>query len=87
MYTGIHDKAKCLQAILKELDIDGAEAIYIGDDLIDLPAFEVAGFSLAPADALAEVREAADAVTPQKGGFWAVRHVCDWIRSLPGNPA
>ncbi len=87
LHTGIRDKADCLRVVLEELGIRAEETIYIGDDLIDLPAFAVAGFSVAPADATAEVRESADLVTAQKGGFGAVRQVCDWILSLPESPA
>ena len=82
MHTGVRDKDQCLQQVLEKLNISAEETIYVGDDLIDLPAFAVAGVSVAPADATPEVLAAADLVTPQKGGYGAVRQVCDWILAL-----
>ena len=82
LHTGVRDKGECLQEILEKLKISAEETIYVGDDLIDLPAFAVAGVSVAPADATPEVLAAADLITPQKGGYGAVRQVCDWILAL-----
>ena len=82
LHTGVRDKDQCLQQVLEKLNISAEETIYVGDDLIDLPAFAVAGVSVAPADATPEVLAAADLVTPQKGGYGAVRQVCDWILAL-----
>lgn len=82
LHTGVRDKGECLQEILEKLKISAEETIYVGDDLIDLPAFAVAGVSVAPADATPEVLAAADLITPQKGGYGAVRQVCDWISAL-----
>ena len=82
LHTGVRDKGECLQEILEKLKISAEETIYVGDDRIDLPAFAVAGVSVAPADATPEVLAAADLITPQKGGYGAVRQVCDWILAL-----
>jgi YrbI family 3-deoxy-D-manno-octulosonate 8-phosphate phosphatase len=76
---GIHDKAKVLADLLKERNIDPANVVYVGNDINDLPCFEVAGWAVAVADALPEVVRAADYVTQKPGGHGAVREVCDLI--------
>jgi YrbI family 3-deoxy-D-manno-octulosonate 8-phosphate phosphatase len=47
--------------------------VYVGNDLNDLPVMARAGFSVAPADAHARVRETASLVLPQQGGDGFVR--------------
>jgi len=53
--------------------------IYVGNDVNDVPAMELAGLALAPSDAHAAARGAADRVLSRPGGGGAVREVCDWI--------
>lgn len=55
------------------------EIAYIGDDLPDLPLFELAGFAVTVPAAVAEVIEAADYVTTREGGEGAARELCDLI--------
>ena len=86
-HTGIRDKGECLKTVMHQGGFRAEETVFVGDDLIDLPAFEVAGTAVAPADAVPEVLAAADVVTPQKGGYGAVRQVCDWILALTETPA
>jgi len=76
---GIHDKAQVLANLLAEREIDPAHVVYVGNDINDLPCFEVAGWTVAVADALPEVIHAADYVTQKPGGHGAVREVCDLI--------
>ncbi len=76
---GIHDKAEVLANLLAERKIDPAHVVYVGNDINDLPCFEVAGWAVAVADALPEVVRAADYVTQKTGGHGAVREVCDLI--------
>lgn len=78
---GLDDKASVLQTLLKERKIDPARVAYIGNDINDLPCFEIAGWAVAVADAQPEVILAADYVTRKNGGHGAVREICDLILS------
>jgi len=78
---GLDDKAVVLQNLLKERKIDPARVVYMGNDLNDLPCFEVVGWSVAVADAQPEVILAADYVTHKNGGHGAIREICDLILS------
>jgi N-acylneuraminate cytidylyltransferase len=78
---GLDDKAAVLKTLLKERKIDPARVVYIGNDINDLPCFEVVGWAVAVADAQPEVSLAADYVTGKNGGHGAVREICDLILS------
>ncbi len=76
---GIDDKASALKKLLVERKIDPACAIFVGNDLNDLPCFPLVGWSVAVADALPEVVRHADFILTQRGGHGAVRELCDLI--------
>jgi len=76
---GCADKIAAFNAITAELDITDAECAYVGDDIPDLPLLRKAGTSIAVANAVAELHRECDYVTQARGGFGAVREVCDMI--------
>lgn len=79
----ISGKGEALKSLLKEKKVDGSHIIYIGNDLNDLPCFEIAGWAVAVADAFPEVLRAADHVLNRPGGHGAVRELCELvIRSM-----
>ena len=54
------------------------------DDLMDLAAVKLAGFGVAVANAVDEVKNAADYVTNRPGGSGAVREVIEYILKNTG---
>ena len=84
---GCKDKVAALDDLATTLGIEVSDCAYVGDDLPDLPLLEHVGFSVAVANAVAELQERCDYVTTRAGGAGAVREVCDLIvtaRSTPG---
>lgn len=79
--VNIHEKGDVLKELLAERKIDPAHVVYIGNDINDLPCFDLVGWSVAVADALPEVVRAADYVLSKPGGHGAVRELCDLILS------
>ncbi len=77
--VGLEGKAGVLQNLLETRKIDPAQMVYAGNDINDLPCFEIAGWAVAVADALPEVLRAADFVLTKNGGYGAVRELCDLI--------
>ena len=75
----IDDKETALRDLLAERNIDPANVIFVGNDVNDLPAFRVAGWAVAVADALPEVARQADFILSRNGGHGAVREICDLI--------
>jgi YrbI family 3-deoxy-D-manno-octulosonate 8-phosphate phosphatase len=79
--VGIHEKGRVMREILEQKNVKAENVIYIGNDVNDLPCFEVAGWAVAVADAYPEVIYAADHVLSKPGGHGALRELIDLIRS------
>ena len=78
---GCKDKAAALRAFAERNGFALEEICFMGDDVNDLCAMELAGMSAAPADARPKVREAADVLTKASGGNGAVRELIDLLLS------
>jgi YrbI family 3-deoxy-D-manno-octulosonate 8-phosphate phosphatase len=76
---GESDKAAALNRLLQERNIKAGEAVYLGNDVNDLPCFPLVGWAVAVADAMPEVRRQADFVLTRPGGHAAVRELCDML--------
>ena len=78
------DKAEGLLAMCTDMGVSAKEVAFVGDDLVDLPAFAVCGLSVAVRDACPEMLEAADWITAAPGGRGAVREVCEVLLRASG---
>jgi len=76
---GMENKGQAMREVLEQKNIKAEEVIYLGNDLNDLPCFEIAGWSVAVADAYPEVIRAADHVLTKNGGHGAVRELCEIV--------
>jgi 3-deoxy-D-manno-octulosonate 8-phosphate phosphatase (KDO 8-P phosphatase) len=85
VYTGCKDKAYALRSFAEARNIPLAEVCFMGDDVNDIPALEIAGLAAAPADATDKVKEKASIVTRHTGGNGAVRELIDDILSARDN--
>ena len=77
--VALHEKGLVMREILERKKLKAENVIFIGNDINDLPCFEVAGWSVAVADAFPDVLRAADFVLSKSGGHGALRVVCDLI--------
>lgn len=78
------DKSDAIRTILADLGLERRHAAFIGDDLIDIPAFRECGFNIAVGDACADLKEAADHITELPGGRGAVREAIEMILRAQG---
>ncbi|HEX8552554.1 MAG TPA: HAD hydrolase family protein [Abditibacteriaceae bacterium] len=78
------DKAVALRELLKQRGFTPDECCFVGDDYPDLPAYAVAGVSVAVADAHPDVLARADWTTKAAGGRGAVREVVEKILEAKG---
>lgn len=84
---GAKDKEQALAGLLQELDIDPGLAVFVGDDLVDLPAMSLAGMAVAMANARPQVIARADWTTSVRGGRGGVREVCEMLLEARGQLA
>jgi 3-deoxy-D-manno-octulosonate 8-phosphate phosphatase (KDO 8-P phosphatase) len=81
---GCLDKAASITELERMSGVATSEMAYVGDDLPDLPAIRCAGFGVAVANAVEEIKRAADYVTTRRGGEGAVREVIEYILKKTG---
>jgi 3-deoxy-D-manno-octulosonate 8-phosphate phosphatase (KDO 8-P phosphatase) len=77
----VGDKAAALRSLAEEKGVSLTHTAYMGDDLNDREAMKIAGVSIAPADAVEEIKEIADLVTDAPGGKGAARQAVQVILS------
>jgi 3-deoxy-D-manno-octulosonate 8-phosphate phosphatase (KDO 8-P phosphatase) len=76
---GVEDKAAAILATCRQLAVDPANVVFVGNDINDIPAFHAVGLPVAVADAYPEVLPHVMYRTHQPGGHGAVREICDLI--------
>jgi 3-deoxy-D-manno-octulosonate 8-phosphate phosphatase (KDO 8-P phosphatase) len=84
VFQGSLDKLSVYRQILEDTGLDDARIAFMGDDIIDIPVMRRVGFAAAPADAVEEVLPHAHFVAKNRGGWGAVRELCDLILKAQG---
>ncbi len=79
IYQGCEDKQPVLRALQKKLSVTMSETAAIGDDMPDLGMFQVSQFNVCVQDGHPILAAQAHYQTRTKGGFGAVRELCDLI--------
>jgi 3-deoxy-D-manno-octulosonate 8-phosphate phosphatase (KDO 8-P phosphatase) len=84
VYQGIQDKASVFAQILEKDGITAAEAAFVGDDIIDLPAMRRCGLAIAVKNARPGVKAEAHWTTAHAGGDGAARDAVEYILKAQG---
>jgi 3-deoxy-D-manno-octulosonate 8-phosphate phosphatase (KDO 8-P phosphatase) len=84
IHQGIQDKATVFGQILEKDGITAAEAAFVGDDVIDLPAMRKCGLAIAVKNARPEVKAEAHWTTAHAGGDGAARDAVEYILKAQG---
>jgi len=79
IWKGCTDKARALVFFAERNNLSLDEICFMGDDVNDLPALEIAGLPAAPADARPVVLEKCGFITTAKAGNGAVRELVDYL--------
>ena len=74
---GCRDKAAALREFASAAGVSLADVCFMGDDINDLPAMAISGFSASPANAASAVLKRAQFVAKASGGNGAVRELVD----------
>jgi 3-deoxy-D-manno-octulosonate 8-phosphate phosphatase (KDO 8-P phosphatase) len=81
---GVRDKGTALATLAQRNGITLDQMGYMGDDIIDLPAMQRAGFAASVPNAPAYVAQGAHWVSTLPGGSGAVRECCDVLLASQG---
>ena len=76
---GEENKLPALKNIMSQLSLSPEQVAYIGDDMPDYECMAYVGLSIAVNDAHPSIIALADYVTHIRGGFGAIREICDII--------
>lgn len=78
----VPDKKQLITDFINGKKLKKEQVLYMGDDLPDLPALGAVGLACCPADAVNEVKEAVQYISPFKGGETCVRDVIEKVLKL-----
>jgi 3-deoxy-D-manno-octulosonate 8-phosphate phosphatase (KDO 8-P phosphatase) len=84
LYQPCQQKLVCFEKLLADTGLEAKNIAYIGDDLLDIPIVKRAGFGVAVANAVDELKYYAHYVTSRSGGRGAVREVIEYILKNTG---
>ena len=77
--AGCKDKVYAVKRLCEQFHVELENVAYMGDDINDLDTIKMVGLGCAPADAMTQVKAAADYVTKAKGGRGVIREVVEKI--------
>lgn len=78
-YQGVADKSEVVRRESLKNGKSLERTVYVGNDVNDLPAIEIVGYSIAVADSHPDILDKVDLVLNSSGGNGAVREVADLI--------
>ena len=78
---GVADKGDVISSYCSAKGFDLSRTAFIGNDLNDLPAFNIVGFKGAPKDAAQEILAIADWISDKNGGEGVIRDFYRFISS------
>ncbi len=79
LIQGSEDKLDSLINVMERYDVGFDEVAAIGDDIPDIAILEKVGLSGCPVDAVTQVKDLVDYVSPVPGGRGAVRDFIEWL--------
>lgn len=82
IYSGVEDKWPVFQQFLQTFGLKASEICYMGDDLPDLPILRKVVLSCCPQDAVPEVLDICDYISPLSGGRGCARDVMEKVLKL-----
>ena len=83
-FLSFMQKRGVMEAILKKYNLKPEEAVFLGDDLIDIPVLRMVGLGVCPSDAPEEVKKEADYISPYAGGKGVLREVTEAVLKARG---
>ncbi len=79
VHIGIRDKSKLFDELVSQGKIDPKKSLYMGDDVPDIGPMKKVLLSTCPNDAVIDVLEVSDYISPYKGGQGCVRDVIERV--------
>lgn len=79
VYLGVKDKYSRLESILLQLGIERNQVAYVGDDINDMANMRSVAWSMAPSNAVTQIKTIADVILNNSSGDMAIRDAIDFV--------
>lgn len=79
VFQNCKKKLPVYESLLAETGLSADQTAYVGDDVLDIPIVRRVALGVAVANAVDELKDAADMITQRSGGRGAVREVIEYI--------
>jgi 3-deoxy-D-manno-octulosonate 8-phosphate phosphatase (KDO 8-P phosphatase) len=85
IFLGSEKKEGVLKDYMKKHGLEKENIVYMGDDIPDFHAMQLAGVAACPADASEEIKAISHYISPYKGGTGCVRDIIEQVMKIQGN--
>ncbi len=85
VYFGVMNKKAFVQKLIAEHNLDPQTILFMGDDMPDMPVFEIVAIGCCPADAVPDVKSAARYISSLPGGTGCVREIIEKVMKIRGH--
>ncbi len=83
-HSGCENKKRFLEEYFNDNNVNSENVVYIGNDLNDLEAMELVGYSVCPNDSHLKIREISSYALKSNGGDGAVRELAELLIDFNG---
>ncbi len=87
IYLGASSLLDAYEAFCRERGLDDEACAYIGDDIVDVPVLERAGFPVTPIDGADYLRNRVGYISAYEGGKGCIREVVEMVLQQQGKLA
>lgn len=85
VYMAVEDKKDLLQQLIASHSFEKENILYMGDDMPDISAMNLAGLKCCPQDAASDIKNISDYISPLPGGQGCVRDVIEKVLKINDN--
>ncbi len=82
VHMGVTNKAALLKEVLQLKGLQLSHSLFMGDDIPDYDVMQQVGLACCPADAVPEIKNISDYISPIAGGLGCVRDVIEKVLKL-----
>ena len=84
IYLGAHQKMLQFETYCKQKNITPDQVLYMGDDIPDYPVMQEVGLAACPQDAVPEIKDVSEYISPINGGKGCGRDVIEQVMRVQG---
>ncbi|HPH85222.1 MAG TPA: HAD-IIIA family hydrolase [Ferruginibacter sp.] len=85
VHMKVADKKTLLAEYVNKQTLTWEQVLFMGDDIPDLQAMQIAGLPCCPADAVPEIKSISHYISPINGGAGCVRDIIEKVMKLNGD--